>query len=328
MAMSLNHPLTILVHVIDSGSFSAAARVLYMSQPAVSSQIRALESSLGVQLLERRPGGARPTSTAARPWWPRRGPSSPCSTKWARSATRAPASTGRTGSSSPPAPPSVPVWVPPPHPLGLPPGARCLLPRSGSATRRPSRAGWWMARQASVSPWASRWTSTSSPSRCWRRRWSWASPLSGATSVSTVGLDVEAGRRPVGQPVPAAGQGGAVGDCRCTAARQASRRSALTTGPNGVRGRGRADPQRRGLTQQPLHQRLPGPRRRPSPSLVALQRWPACPNAPCTIASAAASQVGVGQHDHRVLPAELELGAGQPRAPPAAGWPARPAASR
>jgi LysR family transcriptional regulator, low CO2-responsive transcriptional regulator len=60
MAMSLNH-LTVLVQVVDSGGFSAAARALYMSQPAVSSQIRALESSLGVQLLERRPGGARPT---------------------------------------------------------------------------------------------------------------------------------------------------------------------------------------------------------------------------------------------------------------------------
>jgi DNA-binding transcriptional LysR family regulator len=60
MAMSLNR-LAILVQVVDSGGFSAAARVLYMSQPAVSSQIRALESSLGVQLLERLPGGARPT---------------------------------------------------------------------------------------------------------------------------------------------------------------------------------------------------------------------------------------------------------------------------
>ncbi|WP_345603420.1 LysR family transcriptional regulator [Pseudonocardia adelaidensis] len=60
MAMSLNR-LAILVQVVDSGGFSAAARALYMSQPAVSSQIRALEGSLGVQLVERRPDGARPT---------------------------------------------------------------------------------------------------------------------------------------------------------------------------------------------------------------------------------------------------------------------------
>lgn len=34
-------------------SFSRAARELYLSQPALSSQIQALESSLGVKLLER-----------------------------------------------------------------------------------------------------------------------------------------------------------------------------------------------------------------------------------------------------------------------------------
>ncbi|HVH24267.1 MAG TPA: LysR substrate-binding domain-containing protein [Pseudonocardia sp.] len=61
MALSLNR-LAVLVQVVDSGGFSAAARALYLSQPAVSSQIRALESSLGVQLVERLPGGARPTS--------------------------------------------------------------------------------------------------------------------------------------------------------------------------------------------------------------------------------------------------------------------------
>lgn len=58
--MNLNR-LAVLVQVVDSGGFSAAARALYLSQPAVSAQVRALEESLGVQLLERRASGAVPT---------------------------------------------------------------------------------------------------------------------------------------------------------------------------------------------------------------------------------------------------------------------------
>ncbi|GAB3838784.1 LysR family transcriptional regulator [Kribbella italica] len=53
--------LGILVRVVDEGSFSAAAKVLYMSQPAVSNHIRALERSLGVGLVQRGPHGAQPT---------------------------------------------------------------------------------------------------------------------------------------------------------------------------------------------------------------------------------------------------------------------------
>lgn len=60
MVMSLNR-LAILVKVVESGGFSAAAKALYMSQPAVSNHIRSLESSLGVQLVQRSSQGARAT---------------------------------------------------------------------------------------------------------------------------------------------------------------------------------------------------------------------------------------------------------------------------
>jgi DNA-binding transcriptional LysR family regulator len=45
--------LRTLLTVVESGSFSAAARKLHLSQPAVSAQIRELERRFGVQLLER-----------------------------------------------------------------------------------------------------------------------------------------------------------------------------------------------------------------------------------------------------------------------------------
>jgi DNA-binding transcriptional LysR family regulator len=45
--------LKTLVEVIEHGGFSAAARRLHLSQPAVSLQIRELESRLGVKLVER-----------------------------------------------------------------------------------------------------------------------------------------------------------------------------------------------------------------------------------------------------------------------------------
>jgi DNA-binding transcriptional LysR family regulator len=55
--------LQTLVHVIEKGSFSAAADRLDVSQPAVSHQIRQLEKRLGLRLLER--VGRRTTPTAA-----------------------------------------------------------------------------------------------------------------------------------------------------------------------------------------------------------------------------------------------------------------------
>src|ERR671932_2814576 len=42
-------------------SFSRAARELALSQPSVSNQVAALEREVGVQLLDRRPGGLRLT---------------------------------------------------------------------------------------------------------------------------------------------------------------------------------------------------------------------------------------------------------------------------
>jgi DNA-binding transcriptional LysR family regulator len=47
--------------VAHERSFSRAARRLALSQPSVSNQVAALEREVGVQLLERRPGGLRLT---------------------------------------------------------------------------------------------------------------------------------------------------------------------------------------------------------------------------------------------------------------------------
>ena len=45
--------LRTFIEVVDLGSFTAAAKRLNLSQPAVSLQIRELESRCGVQLLQR-----------------------------------------------------------------------------------------------------------------------------------------------------------------------------------------------------------------------------------------------------------------------------------
>ena len=47
--------------VIDTGSFSAAARVLNITQPALTKRIKALEDSVGVRLFDRLPRGVTPT---------------------------------------------------------------------------------------------------------------------------------------------------------------------------------------------------------------------------------------------------------------------------
>ena len=60
MVLDLTH-LRSLAAVIDGGSFSAGARHLHLSQPAVSRQIALLERQLQVQLLVRGAGGVRPT---------------------------------------------------------------------------------------------------------------------------------------------------------------------------------------------------------------------------------------------------------------------------
>src|SRR5919198_4109849 len=53
--------LRVLAAVADQGSFSAAAEALFLTQPAVSRQIAALEREAGVQLVERRARGVRLT---------------------------------------------------------------------------------------------------------------------------------------------------------------------------------------------------------------------------------------------------------------------------
>jgi DNA-binding transcriptional LysR family regulator len=55
-----------LVHVVDTGSFSAAARQLGLGQPAVSKTIAALEERLGVRLLTRTTRGLTPTEAGLR----------------------------------------------------------------------------------------------------------------------------------------------------------------------------------------------------------------------------------------------------------------------
>ena len=55
--------LEYLVTVVDEGSFGRAALALYVSQPTLSSQVRALEAEIGGPLLERLPRGVRPTPT-------------------------------------------------------------------------------------------------------------------------------------------------------------------------------------------------------------------------------------------------------------------------
>jgi DNA-binding transcriptional LysR family regulator len=61
--MSLNlHLLRLFTHVAQSGSFSAAAERLRISQPAVSKGVREFEAQVGNRLLERGPGGVVPTA--------------------------------------------------------------------------------------------------------------------------------------------------------------------------------------------------------------------------------------------------------------------------
>ena len=55
--------LEYLVAVVDAGSFGQAAQDLYVSQPTLSQQVRALEAEIGGPLLERLPRGVRPTPT-------------------------------------------------------------------------------------------------------------------------------------------------------------------------------------------------------------------------------------------------------------------------
>ena len=57
--------LRALLEVVEHGSFSAAARRLHLTQPAVSLQIRELERRFGLQLIERLGKQAHATVPAA-----------------------------------------------------------------------------------------------------------------------------------------------------------------------------------------------------------------------------------------------------------------------
>src|SRR5262249_9722921 len=48
------HQLSLFCRVAEGNSFSAASRDLYLSQPAISNQIKRLEQSLGLELIGRR----------------------------------------------------------------------------------------------------------------------------------------------------------------------------------------------------------------------------------------------------------------------------------
>ena len=62
-SLDLNQLRTFLA-VYRTGSFTAAARLLGLSQPTVTMQIRALERQLGRPLYERLPTGAAPSAVA------------------------------------------------------------------------------------------------------------------------------------------------------------------------------------------------------------------------------------------------------------------------
>jgi DNA-binding transcriptional LysR family regulator len=58
--------LRYFVAVVDAGSLSRAAGVLYVAQPALTAQIKRLEVEFGVQLLERSHAGVKPTAAGLR----------------------------------------------------------------------------------------------------------------------------------------------------------------------------------------------------------------------------------------------------------------------
>ncbi|MFI1769829.1 LysR family transcriptional regulator [Streptomyces sp. NPDC020800] len=61
--MQLNlHRLWIFMQVVECGGFSAAGQKLYMSQPSVSNQVRQLEQSLQVTLVDRSGARIRPSA--------------------------------------------------------------------------------------------------------------------------------------------------------------------------------------------------------------------------------------------------------------------------
>jgi LysR family transcriptional regulator, nitrogen assimilation regulatory protein len=60
MPVQLRH-LRYFVRIVEAGSFSRAATLVHIAQPALSQQIAELELELGVPLLIRGPRGTHPT---------------------------------------------------------------------------------------------------------------------------------------------------------------------------------------------------------------------------------------------------------------------------
>ncbi|WP_162600966.1 LysR substrate-binding domain-containing protein [Paraburkholderia sp. C35] len=58
--------LRYFVKIVEAGSFSRAAALIHVAQPALSQQISELEEMLGVSLLDRSPRGARATAAGKR----------------------------------------------------------------------------------------------------------------------------------------------------------------------------------------------------------------------------------------------------------------------
>ncbi len=83
----------------------------------------------------------------------------------------------------------------------------------------------------------------------------------------------------------------------------------------------RCAPARRPATRRSMTRRR-SPRARSAGACV-VQRWPAVPTAPNTTARTASSRSASSTHDDRVVAAQLEQRAAEPRAPPSAR-PARP----
>src|SRR3954469_10952203 len=57
----MHHQLEALVQVVRRGSVTGAAQALYVTQPALTARLNALERDVGARLLVRRRGGVRLT---------------------------------------------------------------------------------------------------------------------------------------------------------------------------------------------------------------------------------------------------------------------------
>src|SRR5690242_10562338 len=57
----MHHQLEALIEVVRRGTVTGAARTLYLTQPALTARLNALERDVGARLLVRRRGGVRLT---------------------------------------------------------------------------------------------------------------------------------------------------------------------------------------------------------------------------------------------------------------------------